>query len=600
MVSVSRIGPKAVSVPEAAAVPKIYALNSGFIKSDFYNVQQTLANGRPLHALFNTTDEKFHAKLRRAVSNAYSISILVQFEPYVDSTTMGFLHQIETRYADRPGYSCDFGTWLQYYAFDVIVELTYSQRLGFLRGGADVENIVHNIEWTLNYSAVVSWADALACPNIETYLVADIFDAIGDTALLITEQIFVADITSLINRGFWSALPEATTGIFSLYVGSRVAQAVLDHSTWRWGYDMWTIIIPVCAISLFATLMIYERRALRQLKGTSIATTDPTIEGSSSYLLRVSRFIRFELDLLDAILLAAGFSLISVPLSLTGSYSSSGKWPNGGFVAMVVVGAISLILFGIWDGRFVRRPIMAYRLLKNRTVVAGCLLGAFDFASYSVFTMLFPSYLQVAANYAAREASRPLHCNNSLIVAYQVARILTGILLRFTKRPNLWIFFGVPLCVLGQGLMTYFTNMPGGHPANKVEFVTSKALVGVSRGMYHTASKMSVQAVVTQQDVAVTTAIFLSFMTIGSPIGQSIGGAIWRHIQPQKLEKYLPAGNKSSAASIYGSIAVDKKYPEGTPSRDVINRAFRESTSTLAIAATAVVAPIKSNNQETR
>lgn len=129
---VIRIGPKTVLVSQAAAVPKIYAINSSFIKSDFYNVQQTLAKGRPLHTLFNTTDEKFHAKLRRAVSNAYSMSTLVHFQPYVDSTTKEFLHQIKTRYADRPGCSCNFGAWLQYYAFDVIGELTFSQRLGFL------------------------------------------------------------------------------------------------------------------------------------------------------------------------------------------------------------------------------------------------------------------------------------------------------------------------------------------------------------------------------------------------------------------------------------------------------------------------------------
>jgi cytochrome P450 len=82
----------------------------------------TVAKGRRLHSMFNTTDEKFHAKLRRAVSNSYAMSTLVKFEPLVDSTTTAFLAQLERRYADRQGAdgACDFGTWLQYYAFDVI------------------------------------------------------------------------------------------------------------------------------------------------------------------------------------------------------------------------------------------------------------------------------------------------------------------------------------------------------------------------------------------------------------------------------------------------------------------------------------------------
>lgn len=121
--------------------------------------QQTLNNkGSRLLTLFTSQDEKFHAKLRRAVSNAYAMSTLVQFEPFVDSTTTEFLHQLEQHFANRPGEAgvCDFGTWLQYYAFDVIGELTYSQRLGFVDHGKDVDGIIGSLEWLLNYAAVVS------------------------------------------------------------------------------------------------------------------------------------------------------------------------------------------------------------------------------------------------------------------------------------------------------------------------------------------------------------------------------------------------------------------------------------------------------------
>jgi cytochrome P450 len=117
-----RLGPRAVSVSDPAAIQIIYALNSGFIKSEFYPVQQTIAKGRRLFTLFTSTDEKFHAKLRRAVSNAYAMSTLVQFEPLVDSTILEFLSQLEKLFADKSGPDgvCDFSKWLQYYAFDVI------------------------------------------------------------------------------------------------------------------------------------------------------------------------------------------------------------------------------------------------------------------------------------------------------------------------------------------------------------------------------------------------------------------------------------------------------------------------------------------------
>ncbi|KAK3115285.1 hypothetical protein LTR53_005508 [Teratosphaeriaceae sp. CCFEE 6253] len=157
--NVVRLGPNAVSVADPQAIKTLYGLHAGFIKSDFYPVQQTIAKGRSLHSLFNTTDEVFHAKLRRAVSNAYAMSTLVQFEPLVDSTTVAFLKQLERRYADRPEHDeagvCDFGTWLQWYAFDVIGEMTYSRRLGFVDEGEDVDGIIQSLETLLDYVSVV-------------------------------------------------------------------------------------------------------------------------------------------------------------------------------------------------------------------------------------------------------------------------------------------------------------------------------------------------------------------------------------------------------------------------------------------------------------
>ena len=121
-------------------------------------MQRALSKGVPLKTLFTSTDEVFHAKLRRAVNNAYAMSSLVQFEPLVDSAIQEFLTQLRCRYTNNSGHAkiLDFGEWLQYFAFDVICELTYSKRMGFIDRGGDVENIISNLQWVLDYAAVVS------------------------------------------------------------------------------------------------------------------------------------------------------------------------------------------------------------------------------------------------------------------------------------------------------------------------------------------------------------------------------------------------------------------------------------------------------------
>jgi hypothetical protein len=85
------------------------------------------------------------------------MSTLVQFEPFVDSTTTEFLKQLTQRYAEKRGSDgiCDLGQWLQFYAFDVIGELTFSKRLGFVDRGVDVDNIISDNESALGYFAVV-------------------------------------------------------------------------------------------------------------------------------------------------------------------------------------------------------------------------------------------------------------------------------------------------------------------------------------------------------------------------------------------------------------------------------------------------------------
>jgi hypothetical protein len=48
------------------------------------------------------------------------MSNLASFEPLVDSTIKTFLGELRTRFVD-PRKSCDWGTWLQYFAVSSII-----------------------------------------------------------------------------------------------------------------------------------------------------------------------------------------------------------------------------------------------------------------------------------------------------------------------------------------------------------------------------------------------------------------------------------------------------------------------------------------------
>ncbi|KAM0135594.1 hypothetical protein ACHAO1_005143 [Botrytis cinerea] len=151
-----RLGPNTLSFADPKALKTIYGLNKGFVKSAFYPVQQSVSNGHALPSLFSTTSEPFHAQLRRSVNAAFSMSSLVQYEPLVTRTTEIFLSRTADLFTSPTSHSsCDFAKWLQFYAFDVIGEMTYSKRHGFLEENRDVDGIISYLGRLFDYVAPI-------------------------------------------------------------------------------------------------------------------------------------------------------------------------------------------------------------------------------------------------------------------------------------------------------------------------------------------------------------------------------------------------------------------------------------------------------------
>ncbi|KAI2610114.1 cytochrome P450 [Hypoxylon fragiforme] len=164
---VVRLGPNTLSFADPKALKSIYGLNKGFVKSEFYVVQQSVVKGHSLASLFSTTDNTFHAQFRRCVNSAFAMSALVQYEPFVDNTTKIFLERTEELFADNPK-GCDFTQWLQFYAFDVIGEITYSKRHGFIEKNEDIDGIVGYLGNLFLYVAPIGqipWLDLIFLKN---------------------------------------------------------------------------------------------------------------------------------------------------------------------------------------------------------------------------------------------------------------------------------------------------------------------------------------------------------------------------------------------------------------------------------------------------
>lgn len=167
---VVRIGPNVLSFAHPQAVKDIYGTDKPYGKSGLYWTAAAVSRGEPSPSLFSSLDGAWHDNLRRAVNPAFSLSALVQYEPFVNNTIASFLQQLSTRFADKPGADglVDLPTWLQWYAFDVIGELTYGAPFGFLQTASDIDGITGNAHWYNVYVQVVGtmpWLDKLLLKN---------------------------------------------------------------------------------------------------------------------------------------------------------------------------------------------------------------------------------------------------------------------------------------------------------------------------------------------------------------------------------------------------------------------------------------------------
>lgn len=117
-----------------------------------------MARGHILENMFSLRNNGFHRVLRRSIASSFSMSTLVQLEPFVNSTLSSFMRELDKRFVNTETGPrvFDFSRWLNLYAFDAIGELSFSERIGFLESGGDMEGIMHQVEMQLGHQNTVS------------------------------------------------------------------------------------------------------------------------------------------------------------------------------------------------------------------------------------------------------------------------------------------------------------------------------------------------------------------------------------------------------------------------------------------------------------
>lgn len=382
------------------------------------------------------------------------------------------------------------------------------------------------------------------------------------------------------NRGLLFSLPESITAIPTLFAGTYLGEHILLNSSWRWGYGMWAIVLPATAIPTVIMMIWMSRRAKRM---GLIAEKVSLFHGAKSGPVNKAKHVASKLDLFGTLLLAGGLAMTLIPITIAGR-NNTDEWRNPSSIALIIIGVLTVAAFLVWDGKYASNPIIPYSTIREGNVIIACVSVVIIACADSIYRPFLSSFLQVAGFYSPGAATR---VDNSQRIAVNIGSLVCGICLKFFKNTKPFIVLGAVIVTLANGLPIYLTNIGGSGIASEAAFITSKALLGVGRGLVQVPLQVSLQASLRQEYVAVATAVYLSSLGFGSNIGVTISGAMWNSLLPRKLSTKF---EQAEAQSIFASIVVAKGYEEGSLERSAINECYRQTQQTLAIASVCVSA----------
>ncbi|KAL3421168.1 MFS siderophore iron [Phlyctema vagabunda] len=410
-----------------------------------------------------------------------------------------------------------------------------------------------------------------ASNGLTTFCVAQVFYSIGFGGLIYSIDVITADVSKLKNRGLAYAFTSSPY-IITAFAGPKASDDFYKHSSWRWGFGTFAIILPFVAAPLFVILKLNLRKA--ENRGLLIR------EGSGRTLLQNIVHYTQEFDVIGVILFASGLTVFLLPFTLADTAPNG--WRSGYIIAMIVIGFLVLVLFGLYETFLARAPFLNINLLANRTVIGACLLDLTYQISYYCWNSYFTSFLQVVNDLTLAEAG---YVSSTFDVVSGVLLLSVGVLIRKTGHFKWLLYVAVPIYVLAQGLMIHFRR-----PDQKIGYIVMcQIFIAVGGSIFIICEQLAILAASDHQHVAAVLALLYVVGNVGGAIGNAICGAIWTNTFPQALARYLPDADLPDVDLIYSDLATQLSYPVGSPTRIAIQQAYGYAQERMLIAGTAII-----------
>ncbi|GAB1215575.1 hypothetical protein ATERTT37_004766 [Aspergillus terreus] len=309
----------------------------------------------------------------------------------------------------------------------------------------------------------------------------------------------------------------------------------------------------VCALPLLGTLLFGHFKAKRNSPEAYLSSL-PKVGA-----LQFANELFWYLDVVGVLLLIALLALILVPFTIAGA--SAEQWKTAKVIAPIVIGLLLVPAWIFWE-RYSKHPMVPFH-------------GEY------LYTVLVVSFGESITS-ATRITS-----------LYSFASVITGCILGVivlkVKRLKPFIVAGTLLFMVAYGILIYFRG--GASSSSHSGVIGGQVLLGIAGGMFPYPAQASIQAATKHEHLAVITGIFLASYNVGSAIGNTIAGAIWRQTLLKELIKNL--GDVDTATTAFGDpFTYATAHPMGTPERDAVVESYKHTQRLLCITGICLVVPL--------
>lgn len=242
-------------------------------------------------------------------------------------------------------------------------------------------------------------------------------------------------------------------------------------------------------------------------------------------------------------------------------------------------------MFIAWEKWGTRSHFIKYDLIRQPTILGACICSAVLYFGFYLWDQYFYNFVLITYHLDSTMAGYMLQIYN---VGSTFWSPILGVIIYVTRRfKYICLFFGVPLMLLGSGLMIYFRGEE--HGIGYV--IMSQIFIAFAGGTLVIGEDMAVMACGGREGTPIMLALIGLFSSIGGSIGYAVSASIYNNVFVEALESRLPPDLKSNATQIYtAGIAVQEKYPLGSPLRHACVYAWGYAQRMNCIASTCILA----------